>query len=226
VVPDVLTRSVTPADYQPSADVEDAIVLFDRVLPPLLPNAPLILIDPPDRADLLVRPSDAARTRTAVDLDTHDPLLRGIDLAPLSATGRSATLPRWAAAPAQAADGPLILYGTWQARPVVAFTFDPQQSNLAQLEAFPLLLANVVDWLTPGRTDILQAGLGRGALLADSRDTTPAVQPQAPSQAVSAPSVEVWVLFGALALLAWLAEWLVAWGGARRWLGRLRGFNA
>src|SRR6185437_334632 len=108
------------------------------------------------------------------------PLLRGIDLAPLTATARAAGLPRWAAVPAAAADGPLVLYGVWQARPIVALTFDPQQSNLPQLEAFPLLLTNIVDWLTPGRADVLQAGLGASALRAPDT-ASPALQPLAPS---------------------------------------------
>jgi hypothetical protein len=221
VVPDVTTRSVAPADYQPGAD--DAVVLFDRVLPPALPNAPLILVDPPDRADLLARSAEAARPRGAVDLDADDPLLRGLDLAPLSATGRPATLPRWAAAPAQAADGPLIVYGSWQARQVVAFTFDPQQSNLPQLEAFPLLMANIVDWLTPGRADIQQSGLGRSALLATGLEAPPALQPRTAAQTIRAPGFELWLVCAALALVAWLGEWLVAWGGSGRWLARWRG---
>jgi hypothetical protein len=222
VVPDVTTRRVAPAEYQPGAD--DSVVLFDRVLPAELPSAPLILIDPPDRGDLLARPAAAgARPRSPIDLDGNDQLLRGLDLAPLSANSRPATLPRWAAAPAQAADGPLILYGTWQARQVVAFTFDPQQSNLPQLEAFPLLLANIVDWLTPGRADIQQTGLGRSVLLAERPETASAVQLRTPEQSVRAPTIELWPVLAALALAAWLVEWLVGWGGARRWLDHVRG---
>jgi hypothetical protein len=218
VVPDVTTRTLTTAEYQ--APPDDAIVLFDRFLPAQLPELPLILIDPPNRPDLLERPAGGARPRTAVDLDVDDPLLRGIDLAPLTVSAQPAGLPRWAAAPAVAADGPLVLYGVWQARPIVALTFDPQDSNLPQLEAFPLLLNNAVDWLTPGRTDVLAAGLGAGAF--GSTDATAAVQAAAQSSGPRPPTLELWPLFGLLALAAWIAEWLVTWGGTRRWLRQVR----
>jgi hypothetical protein len=48
-----------------------------------------------------------------------------------------------------AESGPLIIVGTLQTRPMVALTFDVEASNLPQRVAFPILVANITDYLVP-----------------------------------------------------------------------------
>src|SRR5207245_594572 len=97
----------------------------------------------------------------SVSFDPEDPLLVGVDIAPLTVQQVvRAAPPSWASASVAAEDTPLILHGRFGDRRVVVFAFDPDKSNLPHLAAFPLLMANSVDWLTPGRQAVLHGGLG------------------------------------------------------------------
>ncbi|HYP21912.1 MAG TPA: hypothetical protein VEY08_17720, partial [Chloroflexia bacterium] len=55
----------------------------------------------------------------------------------------------WLDAVVQSADGPLLLVGEREGQRIIVLAFDPRESNLPKLAAFPLLMANVVDWLYP-----------------------------------------------------------------------------
>ena len=101
------------------------------------------------------------RQRRAVVFDPEDPLLLGLDIAPLSVQQlERAAIPAWAASAVGAEDTPLIMHGRLGDQRAVMFAFDPNKSNLPHLAAFPLLMANAIDWLTPGREAILRGGLG------------------------------------------------------------------
>jgi Ca-activated chloride channel homolog len=59
------------------------------------------------------------------------------------------TAPSWLETVVDSEAGPLLLAGEKDGRRVVVLTFDPRESNLPKLAAFPLLMANVADWLYP-----------------------------------------------------------------------------
>src|SRR5882762_2291652 len=113
--------------------------------------------DLPDRRPRLAVGVDTfQRQRRAVVFDPEDPLLLGLDIAPLSVQQlERAAIPGWAAASVGAEDTPLIMHGRLGDQRAVMFAFDPNKSNLPHLAAFPLLMANAVDWLTPGREAVL-----------------------------------------------------------------------
>jgi VWA domain-containing protein/aerotolerance regulator-like protein len=211
VVPNLTTQTVRPADYMtPDANTRD-IYLLDNFVPAGLPAAPLIVVNPPDGSALLARADTLPRQRQAVSFDADDPLLQSVDIAPLNIQQlERAVTPAWAAPAVAAEDTPLILHGRFDQQPTVVFTFDPNRSNLPHLAAFPQLMANAVDWLTPGRQPILRGGLDARA------DIQPRAQPNLPaggSLAQAAPSsmpLEVWPWFLAAAGAVFALEWAVA----------------
>ena len=55
-------------------------------------------------------------------------------------------LPSWMTAAVWSPEGPLLAAGSTGAQRVALLSFDPSRSNLAQLESFPVLVANLVSW--------------------------------------------------------------------------------
>jgi hypothetical protein len=211
VVPNVSTRSVRVADYSAADSTPDDIYLFDNVVPSLLPaSSGLILVDPPDTSSsILTRTDTLPRQRHAVTFDTADPLLMGVDIAPLNVQQlERASMPAWAAVSVSAEDTPLILHGRLGDQRAVVFAFDPNKSNLPHLAAFPQLMANAVDWLTPGREAIVTGGLGPRANIQPrpQADVAPASSGTSP---VSVPN-EIWPWLIGLAVAFFAAEWFVA----------------
>ena len=106
-----------------------------------------------------------------------------------------------------AEDTPLILHGRFGDRRVVVFAFDPEKSNLPHLAAFPLLMANSVDWLTPGRQAVLHGGLGSKSNI---QPRALADIPASSAAAVVPSTSELWPWFLAAAGLVFALEWFVA----------------
>ncbi len=83
-------------------------------------------------------------------LESDHPLLKGIDLSALLVSeAHSVEAPDWLETLVDSPSGPLLLAGEQDGRRVVVLTFDPRESNLPKLAAFPLLMANITDWLYP-----------------------------------------------------------------------------
>lgn len=211
VVPNVTSQSVRPADFDGASASPNDVYLLDNVVPTPLPAGGLILVNPPDGSALLSRVDNLPRQRSTVAFDPEDPLLQGVDIAPLSVQRlERAITPGWAAAAVTAEDTPLILHGRFGQQPAVVLTFDPAHSNLLHLAAFPQLIANAIDWLTPGRDAILQAGLASKAdiqprPLADFPADTDAAR----ASVGSIPN-EVWPWFLLAGLALFTSEWVVA----------------
>ncbi len=125
--------------------------------------------------------SDTTAVRVAAD-----PLLANVDWRALSVAQAQQV-----AAPAlsplvEAADGPLLLTGEANGRRVAVFTFDLRASDLPLQIAFPVIMANITAWLSPGSViagdDNLQPG-ATVSLLPDGR---------AARVAVTLPDGSVW----------------------------------
>jgi Ca-activated chloride channel family protein len=193
-------RSIAPSDYRAPASGE--IVLFDGWLPPDLPDVERILVNPAD--PFLTRELTAPREISLRDVDRTDPLLRGVDLASLtiSSTGRAA-VPEWASLTAGTPTDFVLGHGLLNGHRTVVFAFDPSTSTLPQLAAFPLLVANAVDWLSANRGDIAHAGLGTAV------DITPHVlQPiAATTDGIRSPDwFEIWPYLASFAVLLMFFE--------------------
>jgi hypothetical protein len=125
------------------------IIVFDDYLPPLLPRGNLLVVNPPDRGPF--RTNGELRRPRVATWDREDPILSFVDIRDMN-INRVARLDaiRWAKPLVTTADGvPLMASGQDGDRRVVIFPFDLRQSNLPLLSAFPILMSNVVNYLSP-----------------------------------------------------------------------------
>jgi Ca-activated chloride channel family protein len=125
------------------------IIVFDNYLPPLLPRGNLLVVNPPDRGPY--RTSGSVSRPRVTTWDREDPILSYVDLRDLNITRASKLdLPRWSKPLITAADGtPLMVAGQDGDRRVTILPFDLQQSNLWTMSAFPILMSNIVNYLSP-----------------------------------------------------------------------------
>src|SRR5438270_4041827 len=125
------------------------IIVFDDYLPPLLPRGNLLVVNPPDRGPY--RTSGSVSRPRVTTWDREDPILSFVDLRDLNITRASKLdLPRWSKPLITAADGTaLMVAGQDGDRRVTILPFDLQQSNLPLMSAFPIMMANLVNYLSP-----------------------------------------------------------------------------
>lgn len=226
--PGVTLRLVAPDAFGDGDLRSPALVVFDR----WLPGGDL----PAARALLLIAPPRLPGGRVGGALpdpqlsgeQPADPLLAGVELDALALSEGAAhrvELPPALHAVAWAPGGPLLAAAeVAAARPsrIALLTFDPQASTLPQLPAFPILLANVVDW-SHGRAPldgtppaVAPAANASGAGAATDTGATPPAAPSADAVALRAgdgggpapsPPREWWPWLAAAGLLVLLAEW-------------------
>jgi hypothetical protein len=125
------------------------VIVFDNYLPPLLPRGNLLVVNPPDRGPY--RSSGSVSRPRVTSWDREDPILSFVDLRDLNITRASKLdLPRWSKPLITAADGTaLMVAGQDGDRRVTILPFDLQQSNLWTMSAFPILMSNIVNYLSP-----------------------------------------------------------------------------
>lgn len=202
-LPEVTFQIVPPATYL--TPPRDTLLILDGYAPDPLPLNDIILINPSPgtRPFMIIGELRSARVR---DFDPYDPLLRGVDFSPVAASrGLVVLLPPWASAAADSEHGPMLVHGAWQGRRLVLFAFDVHASNLPQLAAFPVLMGNVVNWMTTGRTDEAHGGLLEEADVRPRyHDPIPAVREP---KGGPLPERDLWPLLAALGLLAVGGEW-------------------
>ncbi len=101
-----------------------------------------------------------------------DPLLANVDWRALSVAEAQQVVAPALSPLVEAADGPLLLAGEAGGRRVAVFTFDLRASDLPLQIAFPVIMANITAWLSPGSViagdDNLQPG-ATVSLLPDGR---------------------------------------------------------
>ncbi len=143
-----LYRIASPRYLAVEADRFD-IIVFDSYLPPLLPRGNLLVLNPPDRGPYRTS-GQVTRPRVAT-WDREDPILAFVDIRDMNLSRASKfDMPRWAKPLISTADGlPLMAVGQDGDRRVAILPFDLQQSNLPLMSAFPILMANMVNYLSP-----------------------------------------------------------------------------
>jgi hypothetical protein len=148
-VPGVTLRLETPADYRASVARSSDLVVLDGPLPDnaLPPAAAVMLIDPGRLPGGQVGGTQADPTLSGVD--SASPLLENADLSSLtlnSGAARRLTLPHWLTRVLWSPSGPLLAAGDDGHGRLTVTAFQPASSTLAQLDAFPVLAANIVRW--------------------------------------------------------------------------------
>ncbi len=125
------------------------VVVFDDYLPPLLPRGNLLVINPPDRGP--IRTSGEVRRPRVGGWERDDPLLAYVDIGDLGITrARKLEPARWARPLIAATDGtPLLVAGQDGDRRIAILPFDLRQSSLPLAPAFPILMSNLLGYLSP-----------------------------------------------------------------------------
>jgi Ca-activated chloride channel family protein len=149
LLPNVDLFQIAAQRYLSSESDRYDIIVFDNYLPPLLPRGNLLVINPPDRGPY--RTNGSIPRPRVVSWDREDPILSFVDLRDLNLTRASKLdMPRWAKPLVTASDGtPLLVAGQDGDRRVAILPFDLQQSNLWTMQAFPILMSNLVNYLSP-----------------------------------------------------------------------------
>ncbi|HUP28309.1 MAG TPA: VWA domain-containing protein [Chloroflexia bacterium] len=136
------------SDTQAAPEGPLALTLIEGKLPTELPAGSLLLVAP--EGNLLPSGEGDIRGVQPQPVVSDHPLLEGVDLAPLVVDQARKLQPvPWLEPVLTSDQGPLILAGEQNGRRVVVLAFDPHDSNLPKLLAFPLLMSNIVDWLYP-----------------------------------------------------------------------------
>ena len=169
LLPGVEAFRITPdAGLEGVAAEEFDLYVLDSVpLPAELPAADLFLINPLPRAAPPTTPGQALAvtgvfSATTVTRLADSPLLQfvqwsGVDIR----RARTISAP-WARPLIEAEGGPLLLTGERDGHRVAILTFALQDSDLPLQIAFPVLIANITNWLTPGRAFDAPAGIRPG----------------------------------------------------------------
>ncbi len=146
-IPNLRVETISPEGYT-GAGAE--LVVLDGFLPERLPGGQLLIVNPPSGRPGLPIVGEA-RSVEVSDWDARHPLLRSVDLSAVRLV-RASTLdpPSWARVVAETAGGPLILEGQEDGRSIVVLGFDPVNSGVDRMLAFPLLVSNAVAFLSGG----------------------------------------------------------------------------
>ncbi len=197
----VRLRLRTPADYRQSEAAANDVVVVDGRLPGgRLPDAAGVLLVDPTR----LPGGHVGGSMIESELsgsDPSSPVLEGVDLSSLAVDGggaRTLELPaalRWVA---WSPEGPLIAYGREDGRRVGVLSFDPGRSDLPQLPAFPLLVANLLRELT---------GSSPPPTVSSPSNAAVDLAPAAPVAGGSRRSLAPWLLCAALMVMLFEAAY-------------------
>jgi len=142
----------SPTLTDPTAAEADQfdLYVFDGVpLPDPLPDGNLFIINPQPGTTLYS--SGGVFTNTVAIRLAESPLLQFVDWRTINIRQAQAISAPWSQTLVQAEGGPLLLTGEQDGRRMALLTFDLRDSDLPLQIAFPILMANITDWLNPGR---------------------------------------------------------------------------
>ena len=166
----LLGQNVQPLDPTnlpaslPTAD----LTIFDAYVPitQTMPAGNLLFIAPP-RSSEFFTVTGTVENPTMRVVDPDEPLLKQVNLGQVGVLDASAiTLPTWAdavvAGDTASGSTPLLFRGEVGGRRVAVLAFDLHRSDLPLQMAFPLLWANLMDWLAPGSQGNIPAQVNPG----------------------------------------------------------------
>lgn len=150
----------------PAVDPFDLYVLDGISLPDPLPPADLLVINPQpsDLANGLITVGEviSGTQQTAAVRLVNSPLLQFVDWGGVNIRQMRELSAPWAEPLVEAAAGPLVMAGERDGHRIAILSFDLRDSDLPLQITFPILMANITNWLSPGRVfdtpDTLQPG--------------------------------------------------------------------
>ncbi len=177
LLPGVEVTAIALADYEAAwAEPEPAgdqpanwLTVLDGVLPEpgAYPPGALLFLGPL-RSTEFFSVTGELEGPVPLPASASEPLLRYVDLRDVTIQRAARlSLPAWGRSVVVADDGeagdlPLLVAGEADGRRLAVLAFDPRQSDLPLRVAFPLLLANLVDFLAPSSRGALPGTLPPG----------------------------------------------------------------
>ena len=159
-------QTIRPEDYsiEPQNNVPN-LTIFDSYIPTdTLPTGNLLFIGPISNTSYFSITGTLENPKPLPASDT-DPILKYVDLNEVSILdAASLELPDWAR-PVLIDDisgNPLLFVGQINGRRIAVFAFDLRNSDLPLQIAYPILVANLMDWLLPGNIGDIPTQVGPG----------------------------------------------------------------
>lgn len=169
LMPSIQLHITSPGD---PIDAAADLVIFDAMIPQndQIPETNLFFIAPPESSDFFTI-TDKINLPSPKAVEPIDPLLRHVDLSGVSILdAMEIKAPDWLkpliedTGFANQSNSPLLLAGeTTHGRRVAVLAFNLTHSDLPLQVAFPVLLANLIEWLAPGRAGLIPASISPGA---------------------------------------------------------------
>jgi hypothetical protein len=168
----VFTALAEPLGLQPFRLKQDQplpperfdLYVFDGVITDTLPAADLLLVNPPP--NILFEVGGTFTNTTPVRVAENDPLTRFVDWRQVHLLeARRVTVPEWARVLVEADGGPLVFAGETGGRRVAVLTFDLHDSDLPLQVTYPVLMANLLNYLAPAQPFSAPDGLRPGETL-------------------------------------------------------------
>ncbi len=140
------------------------LYVFDSVITDTLPTADLLLVNP--ASSQLFEVGGFFTNTKLVRVAENDPLTRFIDWSGVNILqAHRVTVPDWARVLVEAEGGPLVFVGEVGGRRVAVITFDLHDSDLPLKITYPVLMANLITYLSPAQAFSAPDGLRPGAAL-------------------------------------------------------------
>ena len=146
------------------ADAFDLYV-FDGWLPNALPAGDMLLINPPNSTPLFTLGAVLEPTDEITVSADESGLTAFVDLDEMSLLKVRELSAAWAQPLISAPEAAVLLAGEVNGRQVAILPFDLRDSNLPLLIAYPVLMANLIDWFSPADIVPLPDGLSVGDVL-------------------------------------------------------------
>lgn len=141
------------------------LYVFDNWLPNDLPAGDMLLVNPPNSTPLFTVGAPLPATDDISIADEESAITSFVDLDEMSLLAFRAVDAGWARSLAAAEQGAILLAGEVNAQQIAILPFDLRDSNLPLLIAWPVLMANLLDWFSPADIVSLPDGLSVGDVL-------------------------------------------------------------
>jgi hypothetical protein len=162
LMPNITPFKAVPAEDGSLTIPQDpfGLYVFDGILPSEIPNADLLVINPPGNP--LFEVAGMTESFTNPTVSPH-PLTEFIDWSSIHIQRtRLVEAPPWADVLVRTEETPLVFAGEIGGRRVAVVSFDLHDSDLPLQVTFPVLFSSLIDFLTPAQSVDVPAGLQPG----------------------------------------------------------------
>lgn len=161
VLPAISSFKANPSD---PIDPEgyDLFILDGVPVPDPIPSADMLIINPQPAPPQGLYNTTGIFSNTVATRLTDSPLLQFVDWRQVAIRKAQGVEAVWGQPLVSAEGGPLMLIGERNGYRIAMITFDLRDSDLPLQIAFPVLMANITSWLSPGRAFDAPTGLEPG----------------------------------------------------------------